>query len=118
VKRSFSNLFSSFSPIKHSDNGKVSVAVYHNDRQLYLHGICLECLSMRSLHVHCRLCKMKFNFDPIIFGTLYYYGMSVNILLAKYVLLLFSFLFKIYLQHSHVVNQDYHVRNVFNQLYQ
>ncbi|CAF0951810.1 unnamed protein product [Rotaria sordida] len=63
------------SPIKHSDNGKVSIAVFHNDRQLYLHGICLECLSMRSLHVLCRLCKTKFNFDPIIFGTLYYYDL-------------------------------------------
>jgi len=51
------------------------VAVSHNERQLYLHGICLECLSMRPIHVLCRTCKTKFNFDPIIFGTLYYYGM-------------------------------------------
>ncbi len=78
-----------FSPIKHSDNGKVSVAVYHNDRQLYLHGICLDCLSMRSLHVLCRLCKTKFNFDPIIFGTLYYYGMLISLLL---IILFFFFL--------------------------
>jgi len=36
-------------------------------------------------------------------------------------LIIFSFLFflrKIYLQHFHVVKQDYHVRNVFNQLFQ
>ena len=26
---------------------KTSVAVYHNDRQLYLHSRCLECLSLR-----------------------------------------------------------------------
>ncbi|CAF0921330.1 unnamed protein product [Rotaria sordida] len=50
---------------KYNDNErKISVTVYHNDRQLYLHGICLECLSMRSLlilsHIYSILNKNKF----------------------------------------------------------
>ncbi|CAF0743752.1 unnamed protein product [Didymodactylos carnosus] len=63
------------SPVKHSENPKVSVGVYHNDRQLYLHSICLDCLSMRTVLAVCRSCKTKFNFDPLIIGTMYYYDL-------------------------------------------
>ncbi|CAF0905001.1 unnamed protein product [Rotaria sordida] len=48
---------------KYNDNErKISVTVYHNDRQLYLHGICLECLSMRSLLILSHICKTKIQF--------------------------------------------------------